>query len=98
MSILPIVSSVPKVRDSSFVTNVVIFRWIYGIFSKIIVPIYIPNMIPITQRTVFFSVLIGGCFDFENKNIKYVVMNPTFYSLLLHRLNTKAYEYNYIRN
>lgn len=45
MFILLIVSFVFKVWDSFFVINVVIFCWIYGIFSKIIVLIYIFNMI-----------------------------------------------------
>ena len=63
-----------------------------------IVPIYIPNIIPITQRTVFFSVLISGCFYFANKNIKLFVMNPTFIITFASFKYQKAYEYNYIRN
>ena len=47
-------------------------------FNKTMTPIYTPSTIPSIQRTVFFSVLIGGYFNLANKNIKYYVTNLTF--------------------
>ena len=68
--ILPITTFVFKTSESSSATNTLIACWMFGIFSKTIVPIYTPSTIPTTQRTVFFSVLICDNFYFADKNIK----------------------------
>ena len=49
-----------SMEASSLATNTDICRWTDGMFSNNMVPIYNPNTIPSTQRTVFFSFLIGG--------------------------------------
>ena len=57
--ILPILSLLPNIELNSLATSADICCWTYGMFNNKIVPIYSPNTIPSTQRTVFFSVLIG---------------------------------------
>lgn len=63
------VSLLFKMEVNSLATSTDICRWTDGMFNNNMVPMYNPNTMTSTQRTVFFSFLIGRLILIESTKI-----------------------------